>query len=274
MNVKDALKVIFPVMLVGCVNTTPAPTPISNFDTLGSFNKTFWNIPDTVRVGSVIRFEKGDGNYIVAVKYSDFIADKIPSNKIELTKDMDQSVIFTDSKAFKLAVDLIKPFGGPSVKLDGTQIGANYGKDESAKLSFKDVSVQQIAHLPLLITVQDLDAQKNKDREGSELFHQINMDGRKIKENHKLAKYWIVTKVFTPKEIEWSVNEKSDKGVNFDCNFVGVKCGKLSLGGTSTGEISGKGGKVLYVVIKPFFTENGVIRIDSTIQATKSVNNS
>lgn len=258
-------------LLAGCASTSPDPKIVTDAVTFTNFNKTFWNVSDSVKVGSVVRFEKGEGNFIVAVKYSDFIAKSLPQDKIDSTKDLDQSIVFDDSQSFELAIDLIKPFGGPSVKLDGSAVGAKYGTGKTAKLSFKDVAVQQIDHLPLLIHIQNLDTQK-KDTEGAELFNQINIDGKRTQTNHASAKYWIVTKVFTPKEVEWSVNEKSEAGLNFDCNFVGVKCGKLSLGTKDSGGSEAKGGKTLYVVLKPFFTENGVIRIDSTIQATRSVN--
>jgi hypothetical protein len=273
MKMKKVFVLALSTLLLGCLNTKPDLKQKLDVS-LMNFNKSLWNVPDSVRIGTVIRIERDEGNFVVAVKYSDFIARSIPSDKIDSTKDLDQTVTFNDSKSFAAAIDLIKPFGGPSEKLDGSQVGGKYGSGRSAKLSFKNVTVQQIDHLPLLLHIQDLDIRKDKDREGNELFHQINMNGQKIKEDRTNAKYWIVTKVFMPKEVEWAINDKSDSGVSFNCNFVGVKCGKLDFGITDSSGIVASGAKTLYVVIKPLYTDNGVIRIDSLIRGPRSINES
>jgi hypothetical protein len=224
----------------------------------GNADKTMWDVSAVPHVGTVLRITRDSRGRIVTVeKTSDWIADHLPADILETVNGGNQSVAVTSSTKVSVGIALLK--------IIGIDIGGGVDNTASTELKFSSVKVSQYkAQLPFLTAIQSMDAPGfKKDPEGNSLFALISDEtSKKLGTRLDRSQYWIVTQVFTPASIEWTVNAKKNRNITINCTALSDKCGKIegSGGNTVTGtQINND--VALSIVAKPLYTKGGNIII-------------
>jgi hypothetical protein len=217
----------------------------------GNADKTMWDVSAVPHVGTVLRITRDSRGRIVTVeKTSDWIADHLPADILETVDGGKQSVSVTNKTRVSVGIALLK--------IIGIDIGGGVDNIATTELKFSGVKVRQYkSRLPFLKSIQSMDDPKyKKDSEGNDLFSLISDEtSKKLGSRLDRSRYWIVTNVYTPTSIEWTVNAKRNRNITINCTALSDKCGKIegSGGNTVTGT-QANNDVALYIVAKPLYT--------------------